>query len=304
MERFPDNRKSFTERRPSPAAAGGCEHPSPAGGLKRKKVRTVTVASGKGGVGKTNVVANLAVALRAMGREVLILDADMGAGNIDVLLNLAPRRNIAQVLSGESSLEDVVVEGPHGIKVLPAALGAQELTRLDKYQHIRLLDAFEAYDASIDVLLVDTPSGISDGVAFFCTASQEIVVVTAPEPTAVSSAYALVKVLSTLYGEKRFTVLVNSARSEVDATEAYRALSSDAGRHLNVSLDYLGHIPLDRSVQDAVRARMPFLDLSPDGPASRSVREIAARMLERPGGEVKGNLQFFLETLFSAAAGV
>ncbi len=269
----------------------------------RKPVRTLTVASGKGGVGKTNVVANLAVALRALGKEVLVLDADMGSNNVDVLLHLAPRHSIAEVLNGEQGLDEVVVAGPHGIKVLPGAFGAQALKSLDTLQRMRLLDAFDSYDAGIDVLLVDTPAGISDDVAFFCIASQETVVVTAPEPTAVSGARALIGVLSSHYGEKRFTVLVNSARGEADALEAYRSLSSASGL-LNVSLDYLGYIPLDASVPDAVRSQRPFVDMFPEGPASRKVREIASRILERPGGGAKGTLQFFLEDLFSAAAEV
>ncbi len=287
-----------------PPVPGPAESRSPGHVTRpRKPVRTVTVASGKGGVGKTNVVANLAVALRSMGRNVLVLDADMGSNNIDVLLNLSPRRSIAQVLSGEMRLEDVVVEGPHGIRVLPGAFGAQELTRLDKVQRMRLLDAVDAYEADIDVLLVDTPAGISENVAFFCVASRETVVVTVPEPTAVAGARALIDVLSTRYREKRFTVLVNSARSEADALEAYRSLSSTPEGARNVSLDYIGYIPHDASVQDAVRSQAPFVDMFPDGPASRSVREIALRIVERPGGDVKGTLPFFLENLFSAAAG-
>jgi len=270
----------------------------------RKPVRTVTVASGKGGVGKTNVVTNLAIALRSMGKEVLILDADVGLSNVDILLHLAPRHNISHVLSGEKSLKEVIIDGPRGIKVLPAASGAQELTNLDEFQRMRLLDAFNAYDGGIDVLLIDAPAGISENVAFFCIASQEIVVVTAPEPTALTSAYALIKVLSLRYREKRFGILVNSARSEEDATEVYRNLSVAAGELLNVSLDYIGYIPLDASVQDAVRSQTAFVDMFPDGPASRKVREIASRFLERPAGDVKGTLQFFLENLFSAAAGV
>ncbi len=292
-----------TGRTPQPAPEPTGSRFTGARARSRGPVRTVTVASGKGGVGKTNVVANLAVALRAMGQDVLILDADMGSNNLDVLLHLSPQRNIAQVLSGEMRLEDVVVDGPHGIKVLPGAFGAQELTRLDRNQRMRLLEAFDAYDADVDVLLIDTPAGISENVAFFCVASRETLVVTVPEPTAAAGARALIDVLSTRYREKRFTLLVNSARSEADALEAYRVLSATPGGLRDVSLDYIGYIPLDASVQDAVRSQAPFIDMFPDGPASRSVREIASRILERPGGDVKGTLQFFLENLFSAAAG-
>ncbi len=270
----------------------------------RKPVRTVTVASGKGGVGKTNVVANLAVALRSMGKDVLIVDADVGMSNVDVLLHLAPPYNISHVLSGEKRLEEVLADGPHGIRILPAAFGDLELTRLDAAQRIRLLDAVDACDAGIDIVLVDAPAGISENVAFFCVASQETIVVTAPEPTAVTGACALIKVLCHRYGEKRFPVLVNSARTEAEALDAYRALSSVAGMLLNVSVDYLGYIPHDASVRDAVRSQAPFVDMFPDGPASRKLREIAARLLERPAGGAKGSLQFFIESLCSAAAGV
>lgn len=270
----------------------------------RKLVRTIAVTSGKGGVGKTNVVTNLAVAFRSMGREVLILDADVGLSNVDILLRLAPRHTIAHVLNGEKSLNEVIIDGPHGIKVLPAAFGAQELTNLDECQRMRLLDAFNAYDGRLDVLLIDTSAGISGNVAFFCIASQEIVVVTTPEPTALAGAYALIKVLSLRYREKRFGILVNTARSAEDATEVYRKLSVAAGGLLNASLDYMGYIPLDPSVHDAVRSQMPFMDMFPDGPASRMLRDIASRFLDRPGGSVKGTLQFFIENLYSAAAEV
>ncbi len=272
--------------------------------MTRKPVRTIAVASGKGGVGKTNVVTNLAVALRSMGKEVLILDADVGLSNVDILLRLTPRHTIAHILSGAKSMKEVIIDGPHGIKVLPAAFGAQDLTNLDEFQRMRLLDAFNAYDGEIDVVLIDTSAGISENVAFFCIASQEILVVTTPEPTALAGAYALIKVLSLRYREKRFSILVNAARSDEDATEVYRKMSVAAGGFLNASLDYVGYIPLDACVHDAVRSQMPFMDMFPDGPASRKVREIASRLLERSAGDVKGTLQFFIENLYTAAAEV
>ncbi len=268
----------------------------------RKPVRTIAVASGKGGVGKTNVVTNLAIALRSMGKDVLILDADVGLSNVDILLRLTPRHTIAHILSGAKSMEEVIIEGPHGIKVLPAAFGAQDLTNLDEFQRMRLLDAFNAYDGGIDVVLIDTSAGISENVAFFCIASREILVVTTPEPTALAGAYGLIKVLSLRYREKRFSILVNAARSEEDATDVYRKMSIAAGGFLNASLDYMGYIPLDACVHDAVRAQMPFIDMFPDGPASRKVREIASRLLDRSAGDVKGTLQFFIENLYTAAA--
>ncbi|PJA56912.1 MAG: flagellar synthesis regulator FleN, partial [Rhodocyclales bacterium CG_4_9_14_3_um_filter_68_10] len=138
-----------------------------------KPIRTIAIASGKGGVGKTNVVANMAIALQKMGKKILILDADLGLSNVDILLHLAPRYNIQHVISGEKRLSDVIVEGPFGIKVLPASSGVQELTHLDAFQRMRLLEEFETYEEDIDILLIDTSAGISENVAFFCVASQE-----------------------------------------------------------------------------------------------------------------------------------
>lgn len=264
---------------------------------RNKPLRTITVTSGKGGVGKTNVVASLAVAMRKQGKEVLILDADLGLSNIDVLFSLAPQYNIQHILSGEKKLEDVIVEGPHGIKILPASSGVQELTELDEFQRMRLIGEFEAYDGDIDVLLVDTGAGISSNVAFFCVASQEIIVVTSPEPTALTDAYALIKVLFTRYQEKDFSILVNSARNESDALDVFRRLSLAAEKFLNISLDYLGYIPFDDTVRQAVREQKAFIDVYPGCKASVKLSGIAAKIMDDNRNRVKGTLQLFLGNL-------
>lgn len=268
---------------------------------KKKSVKTIAIASGKGGVGKTNVAANLAIAMRKLGRKVMIVDADLGLSNVDVLLHLAPKHNIQHVLNDGMTLRDVVVEGPHGIQILPAGSGVQELTALDEVQRLKLLEAFEAYDGDIDVLLIDTAAGISDNVAFFCIAAQEIVVVTSPEPTAIADACALIKVLYTRYQEKEFHVLVNSVKSPEEAVEAFRRLSLATEKFLSLSLDYLGYLPYDESVQSAVRAQRPFIDMYPQNPISRRITEIAKRFLGRTE-KVKGTLQFFIGNLLSASA--
>jgi len=270
-------------------------------GQGMRNVKTIAVASGKGGVGKTNVVANLAIAMKRLGRDVMILDADLGLSNIDVLLHLAPRHNIQHVLSGEKTLRDIVVNGPHGIRILPASSGVQELTRLDEFQRLRILEEFSVFDNDADILLIDTAAGISENVAFFCIAAQEIVVVTSPEPTAITDAYALIKVLFTRYQEKGFNVLVNSARSSAEAMEVFRRLSLAAEKFLNVSLNYLGFIPFDESVPKAVMGQKAFIDIYPDSPASRRIMEIASKVLESRT-RVKGTLQFFIKDLLSASA--
>jgi flagellar biosynthesis protein FlhG len=247
------------------------------GQKKRKNVRTIAIASGKGGVGKTNVVANLAIALRRLGKNVMVLDADLGLSNIDVLLQLAPKYNIQHVLSGEMTLKDIVVEGPLGIKILPAGSGIQELTSLDEFQRLKLLEEFDAYDGALDFLLIDTAAGISENVAFFCIAAQDIVVITTPEPTAITDAYALIKVLFTRYQEKEFRILVNLTRSSEEGFEVFRRLSIAAEKFLNISLDYLGHIPLDEYMQKAVRSQRALLEIYPNSIASRQFAEIGLK---------------------------
>ena len=268
-------------------------------GPRQKTVKTITVASGKGGVGKTNMVANLAIALRKLGKEVMILDADLGLSNIDVLLDLAPKFNIQHVINGEKSLKEVVIEGPHGIRILPASSGVQELTELNEFQRLRLIDEFESYDGDLDYLLIDTGAGISSNVAFFCIASQEIIIVTSPEPTALTDAYALIKVLFSNYQEKDFKVLVNSARDSSDALEVFRRLSLAAEKFLNISLDYLGYVPLDESVRNSVRKQKAFIDLYPGCDASIRVTEIASKLNNEGIGKVKGTLQLFIGNLLA-----
>jgi flagellar biosynthesis protein FlhG len=260
-----------------------------------KQIKTMTVTSGKGGVGKTNMVASLAVAFSRAGKKVMILDADLGLSNIDVIFDLAPKYTIQHVLSGEKRLADVLVDGPYGIKILPASSGVQELTELDEFQRLRLLEEFEAYDSEIDLLLIDTGAGISGNVAFFCIAAQETIVVTSPEPTALTDAYALIKVLFTQYQERDFKILVNSARDSEDAFDVFRRLSLAAEKFLNLSLDYLGFIPLDDAITRAVRQQKAFIDIYPNCKAAENLRIVASKLLEDDGTDrIKGSLQLFL----------
>lgn len=267
---------------------------------RKKDVLTIAVASGKGGVGKTNVVANLAIAMRRLGRKPMVFDADLGLSNIDVLLQLAPRYNIQHLLRGERSLKDIIVEGPEGILILPASSGVQELTSLNEFERLRILEEFDSFDHDIDTLLIDTSAGISENVAFFCVAAQEIIVVTSPEPTAVTDAYALIKVLSNRYQERDFDILVNSVRSETEAMDVFKRLSIATERFLNISINYLGFIPLDYSVQRAVRSQKAFLSAYPDCLASKQIMDIAGQLMEREKNRgPKGGLQFFIGNLVS-----
>ncbi len=266
----------------------------------KRCVKTIAVTSGKGGVGKTNVVVNLAIALKELGKEVMIVDGNLGLSNIDILLHMAPPHNIEHMLRGTMTLRDVVVEGPHGVKILPAGRGVQELTALNESQRLRIMEEVDAYDQQVDVLLIDTAAGITEDAAFFCTAAQEIVVVTSPEPTATADTCALIEVLYTRHQEKEFHVLVNSVRRPEEGIEVFRQLSRAAEKLVHISLDYLGCLPYDESVRTAVREQKAFIDAYPDSPASRRIREIALKIFDQ-NARVKGTLQFFIKNLLLAS---
>jgi flagellar biosynthesis protein FlhG len=265
----------------------------------RNPIRVISVTSGKGGVGKTNVVANLALALCRMKKRVLILDADLGLANMDVMLGLNPRYTIQNVLSGEKKIEEVIVTAPGGFKLLPAASGIQELTELGNHDRLLLLNELDSIQDRFDVLLIDTAAGISSNVMYFNFAAMEKVVVVTNEPTSLTDAYALIKVLTNKYHQKRFKVLVNSARSASEASKIYRSLGLVADQYLgSPSLDYLGWIPYDKMVPAAIRKQQMVLQRYPDTPASKSFMELARRLTGKEEEQaVVGDIRFFWRKL-------
>lgn len=267
----------------------------------RNGIRVISVTSGKGGVGKTNVVANLALALCSMGKRVLVLDADLGLANMDVMLGLNPRYTISHVLKGEKRLEEVMVSSPGGFKLIPAASGLQELTELDDSQRLFLLNELDLLQDMFDILLIDTGAGISSNVMYFNFAAMEKVVIVTNEPTSLTDAYALIKVLYHKYRQKRFKVLVNAARSAEEAYRIYRHLGLVADQFLgSPSLDYLGWIPYDRLVPMAIRQQQMVLQRYPDSAAGKSFMEVAKtliKMEEDPA--LEGDIRFFWRKLLS-----
>jgi flagellar biosynthesis protein FlhG len=267
-------------------------------------VHALAVASGKGGVGKTNVVVNLGLALQQRGRRVIILDADLGLANVDTLLGLNPGATLRNVLRGECDIRDALVTGPAGLQVVPAASGFEELTQLTQDQRLLLLEQVDRLEGAFDVLLIDVGAGISSNVLFFATAAQETLVVVTPDPTSLTDAYALIKVLSTRYAEHAFTVLVNMVRNEWEARRTFTQLLRVAERFLHVSLRYAGHLPHDPEVAEAVRRQQAVLEFAPGSAAARAFGDLAERVIASPGATApKGGLQFFFHRLLTERCG-
>lgn len=272
--------------------------------MKKRSIspRVIAVTSGKGGTGKTNVVANLAYALTLSGEKVMILDADLGLGNMDVLLGITPEYSIHDVVKGRKKLSEVIVEGPGGMKIIPAGSGIEELSNLTEGERLNLMAEFDLLQGEVDTFFLDTGAGISSNVMHFNTVAQEIIVVVSPEPASITDAYAIMKVLSTKYSEKHFKLLVNSVRSEKEAINVFNNICKVAGKFLNISIDYLGHIPYDENMIKAVMRQRVVLDLYPKSPASRSFLKLAAKVKESvPKMELKGNMQLFFKRLVNGA---
>ncbi len=245
------------------------------------RARRVAIVSGKGGVGKTNLAGNLGIALSQMRRRVVVVGADLGLANIEVLLGLSPCASLADVLSGDLSLPEVLCDGPAGIRVLPGGAGIPELARLSADEQDAVVALLQQLEASADLILVDTAAGIGDNVLTWACAMDEVLVVTTPEPGAITDAYAMVKVLSQAARCPRLGLVINQATHTSEAASTEAALVRVALRLLGVTIHPYGVIPQDETVQRAVREQVPVLLAWPRSPASVSIRRIAHLLLER-----------------------
>ncbi|MBI3803018.1 MAG: MinD/ParA family protein [Nitrospirae bacterium] len=266
----------------------------------RRQPRVIAVTSGKGGVGKTNVVANLAVALSRLGQRVLILDADLGLGNIDVLFGIIPPYTLEHVLLGQKSISEIMVQGPGGIRILPTSSGTEEMTRLTEEQKLIFLSELDRLEEEVDIFLIDTAAGISSNVIYFNTVAQEILVVATPEPTSITDAYAIMKILSRRYDEKRFNLLVNMVRSDQEGKEIFKKLSIVADQFLGVAIDYVGAVPFDDYLRMAICQQRTVVDRFPSARSSLRFFKLAQEILQRPLNPVpKGTVQFLWKALLS-----
>ncbi|WP_101760497.1 MinD/ParA family protein [Oceanicoccus sp. KOV_DT_Chl] len=267
-------------------------------------VQVIAVTGGKGGVGKTNVSINLSVCLAGMGRRVALMDADLGLANIDVLLGLRPKQNLEDVLAGHCSLNDIMLTGPGGIRIIPASSGTQRMTMLGAMEHAGLIHAFSEISNQIDVLVIDTAAGISDSVVSFVRASQEILVVVCDEPSSITDAYALIKLLNKDYGVDRFRVVANMTRTTQEGRNLFNKLTQVTDRFLDVTLQYVGNIPFDEAVRKAVQRQKPVVELSPRSKAALAYKQLAEKVDLWPlPSTPRGHLEFFVERLVEGAAG-
>ena len=262
-------------------------------------VQVIAVTGGKGGVGKTNVSVNLSLALADLGRRVMLMDADLGLANVDVLLGLTPKRTLADVINGECDLKDVLLQGPGGIRIVPAASGTQSMVQLSPMQHAGLIQAFSEISDNLDVLVIDTAAGIGDGVVSFVRAAQEVLVVVCDEPTSITDAYALIKLLNRDYGMNRFRVLANMAHSPQEGRNLFAKLTKVTDRFLDdVALQYLGAVPYDESVRKAVQKQRAVYEAFPRSKCSLAFKAIAQKVDSWPlPANPRGHLEFFVERL-------
>jgi flagellar biosynthesis protein FlhG len=277
-------------------------------GLRRqrnpKPVKVLTVTGGKGGVGKTNICANLAIAMSMLGRRVMLLDADLGLANVDVLLGLQPAHSLADVVRGDRKLQDIIVPGPAGVRVIPGASGLSEMANMTPAQHAGIINAFSELTEDLDVLLVDTAAGLSESVLRFCEAANEVLVVVCDEPTSITDAYALIKVLSTERNVSRFRIVTNMTHQGGDGRSLFEKLLRVSERFLQVTLDHAGSVPYDDRVWRAVQLQTPFVTAFPSSLAAAALKKLAHRADNWEGPRAaRGNIEFFVERLLRSGNG-
>lgn len=278
-----------------------------AAGLRKmvnpKPVRVIAVTSGKGGVGKTNVSVNLGVCLASAGKSVVLLDADLGLANVDVLLGLRPAMNLSHVMQGQATIQEILLEGPAGLKIVPAASGIQRMAELTPAEHAGVIRAFSELSGQMDTLIVDTAAGISDSVISFSRAAQEVVVVVCDEPASITDAYALIKLLSQEYGQRRFRILSNMVRSVQEGRDLFAKISRVTDQYLDVMLDFMGMVPFDEYIRKAVQKQKAVVQVYPDCKAAQAFKSIAKKIDVWPmPSRAEGHLQFFVERLIQYSA--
>jgi len=255
------------------------------------KADVLTVTSGKGGVGKTNISANLAICLAASGKKVVLLDADLGLGNLDLVMNINTRSNLSHVVAGQKTLDEIIHIGPAGVEVICGGSGIEELANLNQFQRTRLLEQLDKLQDNADIIIIDTGAGISSQVLCFCQAADHVLVITTPEPSAMTDAYAMIKVLASKRFDGRISLVVNMANTVAEGKRTYRQIADVAMRFLNMPIYEAGVICRTDKLTAAVRKRIPVVLAHPRARITSSLAAMAARLSRSSG--VKDKEGFF-----------
>ena len=270
--------------------------------MARRPTRTVSMTSGKGGVGKTSLVANTALMLGQQGSRVLILDGDLGMANVDIMFRVRPEKTIFDVVKGDCEMKDILINVADNVTLIPGGSGIFDLQNLSVFEKQILLDQVSSLGSGYDLMLIDTAPGIDDNVLYLNAAAQEINVVITPDPASLADSYALIKVLHQRYRENKFSIICNQVKDENEGMALYERLNTVSGRFLNVGLDYKGSVPTDLNLRQATRTQQLVCQSNPDAPAAVSIRKIAQKLRGYEGGmDCKGNLQFFWEQIIGVA---
>lgn len=269
--------------------------------MSRQPVSVLAICSGKGGVGKTNIATNIAVAMGARQRNVCLLDADVSLANVDVLLGLQPRFNLSHVVRGEANLDSTILSGPNNIQIVPASSGSFCMTELPNASQAAIIHSFGELSNQPDVMIVDTAAGISPQVARFVQAAQHAVVVVCDEPASLTDAYALIKVFSQHYGVSRYQIITNQSATPAAGRALFSKLSRVTDSYLDVVLHHLGDVPQDNYLVKAVQQQRAVVDAYPKSPAGAAFLKIARSIESLPAPcEANGAIEFFFERLLMA----
>jgi len=248
---------------------------------QERKTRVITITSGKGGVGKSNFAVNLAIALADFRQKVILLDADLGLANIDVIFGITPEYNLAHVIAGEKTVSQIMCEGPKGLKIIPGGSGMHELANLSEWQIDSFLTKLSHLEGIADFFLIDTGAGLSKAVLSFALSADEIIVITTSEPTALTDAYGLVKSIRQQRYSGKINLVVNRVSSAAEAVTVFNKLKTASSRFLKYSIDYLGAVREDPKVGDAVKEQQPFIIKYPVCEASKDIYTIAAKITDQ-----------------------
>lgn len=267
----------------------------------KKPMRVISVTGGKGGIGKTTISVNLAVAFAKKNQKVLLFDADLGLANVDILLGIKPKKNINDFLSGSCELHEVCVTGPHGLKIIPAASGVQKMAELSSVESFELIRSFSTLTEDIDVMIVDMASGISNQVIDFTHASQDILVVICNDPSSLTDSYAVIKILHQKYGRDRFGIVVNKAKNLQEGFDVFNRFQTAIAKFINVSMNYLGHVPQDDYINMSAIERVSIVEKYPFSAAAVAFNNLSHGINHwQDNTMLPGGIHFFFERLIQS----